>query len=354
MTVFWSFCYKETKHVLRDTKTLVLLVIVPAMLALLFGFAISTDVQNIDVAIVAPKLTSEVHEAVTKLNQNQYFTFQGLCTQPEAEGMLRSGKADAIVCFDHEDASRMHIMLDASNTNMSQSADIYIRGLLASDNTIMKQMKSIFEIQMLYNPQMRSAYNFVPGIMGLLFILICTLMTSVSIAREKENRTMAVLLVSPVRPLTIIVAKMFPYMVLSFINLIIILCITWFILELPMVGNVMAIIGVSTLYIILALFLGLLISVVSKTQVAALLQCALLILSPAILFSGMIYPLENLPLWLRPASWGMPATWYISALRKLMIEGLEFEYVQSEVIIMFLMTVLILGSALLLFKDKIE
>lgn len=347
--MFRAFCYKETLHILRDRKTLFFVVVIPAVLTLLFGFAISTDVNNIDVAVVAPRITPESREYVARLENNRYFTFLGLCTQNEAEKLLRGGKADAVVCFDYNGGKSMHIMLDASNTNMSSAASMYLQGLLHEES-----QPSVFETQLLYNPQMKSSFYFVPGILGVIFILICTIMTSVSIVREKETGTMSVLLVSPVRPITIMLAKMVPYLALSIINLVIILLLTYYILDVPMAGGIMPIFGVSLLYLVLALSLGLLISIVSRTQVAALLQCALLLLSPAILFSGMIYPLENLPEWLRPASWLMPATWYISAIRKLMIEGLPISYVLREIAIMAAMTSGILGAALKLFKDKME
>lgn len=347
--MFRAFCHKETLHILRDTKTLFFVVVIPAVLTLLFGFAISTDVNNIDVAVSAPHITPESRAYVTRLENNRYFTFLGLCTQNEAEGLLRSGKADAVVCFDHSGQDKIHIMLDASNTNISAAASMYLQGLLQEN-----RQTSVFETHLLYNPQMRSSYNFVPGILGVIFILICTIMTSVSIVREKETGTMSVLLVSPVRPITIMIAKVIPYLALSIINLAIILLLTYYVLDVPMVGGILPLLGVSLLYLILALSLGLLISVISRTQVAALLLCALLLLSPAILFSGMIYPLENLPVWLRPASWLMPATWYISAIRKLMIEGLPISYVLKEIVIMGAMTAGILVAGLKLFKDKME
>lgn len=348
---FLSFCYKETLHVWRDRKSLAFVIVLPAVLTLLFGFAISTDVRNIDVAVVAPRLTPEVREAVERMEHNPWFTFVGLCSQREAESQLRSGKADAVVYFSNDATPDVHIALDASNSNMAGSAAIYLQGLLSQGR---KGLLEMFDTKFLYNPQMRSAYNFVPGILGVIFILICTLMTSVSIAREKETQTMSVLLVSPVRPLTVIAAKMVPYVVLSLFNLTVILLLTRYVLNVPLAGSLWATVGVSVLYLLLSLSLGLLISVVSKTQVAALLQCALLLLSPAILFSGMIYPLENLPEWLLPASWVMPATWYISAIRKLMIEGLTLDYVVTEVAVMAGMTVAILGAALKLFKDKVD
>jgi ABC-2 type transport system permease protein len=201
---------------------------------------------------------------------------------------------------------------------------------------------------------MRSAYNFVPAIMGMLLILICAMMTSISIVREKEKGTMEVLLVSPVRPLMVIVAKAVPYLVLAFGILITILFMSRYVLGVPIAGSLLSILAVSTLYILLALSLGLLISNVAQTQLVALLMSAMVLLMPVVMLSGMIFPVESMPQVLQWLAALVPPRYYIEAMRKLMIMGVGLDAVAHEVAVMAGMTVVLLTVALLKFKQRLE
>jgi ABC-2 type transport system permease protein len=207
---------------------------------------------------------------------------------------------------------------------------------------------------MLYNPQMKSSYNFVPGIMGLIFILICALMTSVSIVREKETGTMEVLLTSPVKPINIIFAKMIPYFTISCVNLITILLLAFFVLDVPMAGSLFWLCILSLIYIFLSLALGLLISTLVKTQVAAMLGSIMALMLPAIMLSGMIFPVENMPLILQWISNIVPAKWYIAATKKLMIEGVSVHYIIREIAVLSGMSILLIVLALRNFKNRLE
>lgn len=360
---FSSFVKKETLHIVRDTRTMMIVLLIPIVLMILFGFAISTDINNIDVAIVVPNRTEGVRAAVDKLSHNPYFTVVDFIDNNKIDEYLRSGNVDAVVVFDSDydrlvasdfSAERskpaMQFALDASNTNVATSANMYLQNILASDFS----QQSLFETHLLFNPQMKSSYNFISGIMGLIFILICAMMTSVSIVREKEVGTMEVLLVSPVRPIKIILAKMIPYFFLSCINLTTILLISRFLLDIPMTGGMTNTILVSLLYIILALSLGLLISTIANNQITALLISAVVMLMPIIMLSGMVFPIENMPDILQWVSCIVPARWYISAIRKLLIEGLPLMSSIKEIGIMCLMITVILGIALRKFNDKLE
>ena len=207
---------------------------------------------------------------------------------------------------------------------------------------------------MLYNPQMKSAYNYVPAIMGMLLMLVCAMMTSISIVREKEKGTMEVLLVSPSKPLMIIVAKVIPYLVLAFVILFIILLMSRFVLDVPLAGSLSWIFIISTVYILLALSLGLLVSNIAKTQLVALLICAMVLLMPIVMLSGMLFPVESMPKILQWVSAIVPTRYYISAMRKLMIMGVGIEQVFSELIVLTAMFVALLSLALLTFKRRLE
>ncbi|MEG0252594.1 MAG: ABC transporter permease, partial [Muribaculaceae bacterium] len=208
--------------------------------------------------------------------------------------------------------------------------------------------------QLLYNPQMKSAYNFVPGIMGLILMLVCAMMTSISIVREKEVGTMEVLLVSPTKPLAIILTKMIPYFILSCANLLTILLLSVYVLHLPITGSIFWLIALSLIYITLALSFGLFISTVMETQVAAMLCAIMMLLFPTILLSGMMYPIENLPLPLQWLSTIIPARWYISGVKKLMIMGLPVEYIFKELVILISMTVIMITISVRKFKNRLE
>ena len=207
------------------------------------------------------------------------------------------------------------------------------------------------QLKLLYNPQMKSAYNFVPGVMGLILMLICAMMTSISIVREKETGTMEVLLVSPVKPLFIILAKAVPYFVLSFVNLTTILLLSVYV---PVAGSLFWLVVVSLLFIFVSLALGLLISTVTRTQVAAMLVSGLMLMMPTMLLSGMIFPIESMPVILQAISAVLPARWYIQAVRKLMIEGVDVSLVLMEVGILATMAVLLITVSFKKFKHRLE
>lgn len=214
MDTFLSFVRKETLHIVRDTRTMAIVLVMPVILLLLFGFAISTEVNNINVAAVVPEHGEVTRGMISRLEANPYISFKGCVTPDDAGRMLQNGDVGAVVMFTSDTDPEIRLRIDASNTNTAQSAAGYLRGILAVDKA-----GTPTATRTLYNPQLKSAYNFVPGIMGMLFILICAMMTSVSIVREKETGTMEVLLVSPIHPLSIVLSKLVPYFILSCIVL---------------------------------------------------------------------------------------------------------------------------------------
>ena len=255
--------------------------------------------------------------------------------------------------------ARVQLIVDATDPNMSTSQVNYATGIISMVGQEMlppnvSAARLIPDIKLLYNPQMKSAYNFVPGVMGLILMLICAMMTSISIVREKETGTMEVLLVSPVKPLFIILAKAVPYFVLSFVNLITILLLSVFVLDVPVMGSLFWLITVSLLFIFVSLALGLLISSVTQTQVAAMLVSGLMLMMPTMLLSGMIFPVESMPLILQWISDILPARWYIQAVRKLMIEGVPVLFVVKEIGILLLMATVLITVSFKKFKYRLE
>ena len=348
MSIFQSLIKKEILHLLRDFRTILVVLVMPVTLLLLFGFAISTEVNNVRIVAVVEQHTDETKEMLERFRNNPCFTFKGTVSPGEAERLLRKGEADAAIVFRTENGRLSHqIVADASNTTMAQTATAYLESV-ANSNAAGVPIVT----RTLYNPQLKSAYNFVPGIMGMIFILICAMMTSVSIVSEKETGTMDLLLVSPVRPGTIILGKLVPYFLLSCIILALMLTLGYTVLEIALSASVVSVIGISLLYIVLALALGLLISTLASTQVAALLVSGVMFMLPVVLLSGMIFPVENMPRALQWFSCIIPARWYIEAMRVLMIQQLPASSVQAEILVLAGMTLAVLALAIKKFNAK--
>ena len=359
MKQFIAFVIKETKHILRDKRTMLILFGMPVVMMLLFGFAITTDVKNVRTVVVTSEMSPRTQQAVERLAQSEYFIItQTVNTPREAEQLIRSQKADMALVFAQNRG--LQIMVDGSDPNMAQQWVTYAQQILAPARSALPLRSaknyqfSIINSQLLYNPQMRSAYHFVPAIMGMLLMLICAMMTSISIVREKEKGTMEVLLVSPVRPLMLIIAKAVPYLVLAFGILITILLMARFVLGVPLAGSLFWILAVSTLYILLALSLGLLISNVAQTQLVALLLSAMVLLMPVVMLSGMLFPVESMPTILQWLSAIVPPRYYIEAMRKLMIMGVGIGEVAREVAVLAGMTVVLLTIALKKFEVRLN
>lgn len=367
MREFGAFVKKEFYHILRDKRTMLIVLVMPVVLIILFSFALSTEVRNVNIAILSPSSDPTVRQIAERLDASEYFTVTQWLDRPEEiDEVMKSGEVQLVVAFGQNfsggmlspDGSQMQLIVDASDANMAQSYTSYASGIIAAFGNEMAsggtESGILTQVQFLYNPQMKSAYNFVPGIMGLIMMLICTMMTSISIVREKETGTMEVLLVSPVRPIYIVVSKMVPYFVLSCINLATILLLSVFVLGVPVAGSLAALWLVSLIYIIANLSLGLLISTMAQQQVIALMFSGLLLMMPTMLLSGMVFPIESMPWPLRGISCILPARWYITAVRKLMIQGLPMIYAWKEIVILASMAVVLIGASLKKLNNRLE
>ena len=352
MKQFISFVIKEGRHILRDKRTMLILFGMPIVLMLLFGFAITTDVKNVRTIIVTSSADHQTQQAINRLAASEYFTITATVNTPkEAERLIRNQKADMAIVFGQNFASKksgLQLIVDGADPNMAQQWVNYATGVLTN------MTGALVNTKMLYNPQMKSAYNFVPAIMGMLLMLVCAMMTSISIVREKERGTMEVLLVSPVRPLVIIIAKVVPYLVLAFVILTTILLMSHYVLGVPLHGSIAAIYFVSTIYILLALSLGLLISNIANSQLMALLLSAMVLLMPIVMLSGMMFPVESMPKILQWISLIIPPRYYMTAMRKLMIMGVGIGEVLPEVLVLTAFTVVLLAVSLIKFNKRLE
>ena len=347
MRQFTSFAIKEARHILRDKRTMLILFGMPVVLMLIFGFAITTDVRNVRTVVVTSQMGPQTQAAVERLAASEYFIITTTVPTPkDAERLIRNQKADMAIVFSKDHT--VQLIVDGADPNMAQQWTNYAMGVITNMDG------GLVNSKMLYNSQMRSAYNFVPAIMGMLLMLVCAMMTSISIVREKERGTMEVLLVSPIRPLMIIIAKAVPYLMLAFAILTAILLMARFVLDVPLQGSLVWIFVVSTIYILLALSLGLLISNIATSQLMALLISAMVLLMPIVMLSGMLFPIESMPVPLQWLSAIVPPRYYIEAMRKLMIMGVGIQEIIREVTILTGMTLLLLVVSLKKFKTRLE
>ena len=333
----------------------------PVLQIILFGFAITTELNHSRVAVLDPSKDAVTTRITERIDENRYFSVvKELSSASDIETVFRHDEADIVVAFTPDfDANLstgeagIQLVVDATDPNTGNMMAGYVQGIVGQALQSGTQSSPIVQTHLLFNPQMKSAYNFVPGVMGLILMLICAMMTSISIVREKETGTMEVLLVSPIRPIFIILAKAVPYLVLSCVNLATILLLSVYVLHVPVEGSLWTLSFLSLLLIAVALSLGLLISCVVQNQVAAMIVSGMGLMMPVMLLSGMIFPIESMPAVLQWISNIIPARWYIQAVKKVMIEGLGMAAVWHEALILSGMAALLIGLSLKKFKERL-
>lgn len=334
----------------------------PVLQIILFGFAITTELNHSRVAVLDPSKDAVTTRITERIDENRYFSVvKELSSASDIETVFRHDEADIVVAFTPDfDANLstgeagIQLVVDATDPNTGNMMAGYVQGIVGQALQSGTQSSPIVQTHLLFNPQMKSAYNFVPGVMGLILMLICAMMTSISIVREKETGTMEVLLVSPIRPIFIILAKAVPYLVLSCVNLATILLLSVYVLHVPVEGSLWTLSFLSLLLIAVALSLGLLISCVVQNQVVAMIVSGMGLMMPVMLLSGMIFPIESMPAVLQWISNIIPARWYIQAVKKVMIEGLGMAAVWHEALILSGMAALLIGLSLKKFKERLE
>lgn len=350
MKQFLSFVRKEFIHILRDPRSLLILLVMPQIMVMLPGYVIKNEVKDIRVAVLDQSHDIYTDRITRQLYANDYFIGKGeVKTETEAQELFRKGEIDLVVIFGPEFADRLihskdasiEILSDGSEPNQASVRVAYAQQVVSGfQKELMQQITQTgksgqqFNIRvnsrMLFNPQQRSEVNFVPGVVGMVILLICCMMTSIAIVRERESGTMEILLASPLPSLDIVLAKLVPYMIISLIDMATILCIAHFLMHVPMNGSLLVYVATATIYIFTSLMLGLLISTVVSTQLAAML-ISLLLIVPTIYLSGMVFAIESMPVPAQVISNIVPAKWFISASRKIMIEGVGIEYVKMEI-----------------------
>lgn len=363
-----GFIIKEFYHIFRDIRSMIVLFGMPLIQVLLFGFALSTEIKNAPVAIIDHSNDQVTRAISSKLLSSGFFILSDeVRGEDHIEEVFRHGKVKEVIIFESAFAAKLEkdhqaaiqLIADASDPN---TANLLVNYTSAIVNDYQQEyMKGLTlpvtintESQMMYNPALKSVFMFVPGVITILLMLITAMMTSISIAREKELGTMEILLVSPMRPIQIIAGKVVPYVVLAFVNAVSILLLSYFVLGMPVKGNLVLLLAESLLFIIMALALGIFISTVSKSQQMAMMLSMFALMLPTILLSGFIFPIENMPVALQVFSYIMPPRWFIIIVKSIMIKGLGIQYIWKETLIIAGMALFFIALSVKKFKVRLD
>jgi len=369
MKRFLGFVKKEFLHIFRDYRTLFIIFGIPAAQILIFGYAVSTDIKNAGVAFLDLSHDEVTQKLTDKIISSGFFKkTETLLNYNDIDKVFKKGKTKAVIIFEQdfgknlvsEGKANLSVIADGSEPNTATLVTNYTTAIVNdfvtefSSPALNKSIVISPEVKMLYNPNLKSHFMFVPGVITLILILICALMTSVTITREKEFGTMEVLLVSPLRPIQIILGKVMPYFILSFINVLLILALSWFVFGLPVKGSLALLLAECMLYILMSLTLGILISTVSENMQQAIFISLIGLMLPTVLLSGFIFPIENMPKVYDYVSSVLPPRYFIVIIKNIMIKGTGFMYIWKETFILIIMTLVFTGLSVRKFKIRLE
>lgn len=337
----------------------------PVVQIVLYGFALTNEVKNSPFAVWDQNETSFSQNLITEISHSKYFDYyQKVNSATQMEDLFREGKIKLGVVIDkhfegntqNNEASKIQLLADGSDPNVGNTVVNYASFIINSyyNKNIQPSFQIKPEVRYLYNPQLLSSFNFVPGVMAMILMLVSTMMTAVSIVKEKELGTLEVILVSPMQPLKMILAKMVPYFLVSFINVVNIILLSVFVLHLPIKGNLILLLAESSLFIITCLSFGFFISNNTDSQETAMFISLIGLFLPTLMLSGYMFPIENLPLPLRTISNAVPARWFYNILKAVMLKGLGFASVWKENLILLGMSVLLIALSIKKFKLRLN
>lgn len=363
----WRFIVKEAMHILRDRRTLSVLLLMPLAQILIFGYVISTEIKDARIGVL-DKAGDYASEGLrNRLAASGYFKVERIfVNELEVAAALRSGAVQMAVVIGpgfgsasaDPDGSRVQLLADASEANTAQMLVNYAEGIVRDYEQelvgVQAKQAALVEVRMAYNPSLKGVFMSIPGIMAMILMLVSAMMTSISITREKEYGSMEILLVSPLKPWQIILGKVSPYVFLSFLNAASILAVGVGVFKVPMMGSWLLLALVNFLYILLALSLGIFISTVAPNQMVAMFISLFALMLPTILLSGFIYPIENMPVALQWFSKLMPPRYYIEAVKVLMFKGAGLGVVWKELLLMLAFLGAFLSLSVYNFKVRLE
>lgn len=351
------FIIKEFYHIFRDKKTLLIIFILPIVLVTLFGFAIRSEIKDSKIAILDKSLDEMSISLSNKIIASRYFVNSAdVETDSQLEEKFKNGDIDVAIVIPPDfsknflklNTTNVQILADASNLNTATITKQYLSSIIGSFTVEKLSNPNIKEpinlsLRLVYNPELKDVYMFVPGLLALILMLVSAIMSSVSLTKEKETGTFNVLKVSPLRSYHIIIGKLIPYLILSIINVIVIIGMSVVIFNMPINGSYVLLFVVCILFLITALSIGVFVSSITETQQSALLLSIVALFLPTILLSGFIYPIENMPLILQGICQIFPAKWFIEALKTVMIVGGGIEFIWLQLLVLASMTVFFIG-----------
>lgn len=364
-----GFIIKEFYHIFRDVRTMIILFGMPVAQILLFGFALTNEIRHAKIAVLDLSRDVVTTGIISRITSSDYFILEeNLEHEGQIEEKFRQGEIKQVIVFEEKFAERLtreqkagiHIIGDASDPNTANLLANYTNAIIQDyqADMIRSQAGNMAMISpepiMLFNPELKGVFMFVPGIITVLLMLVCAMMTSITIAREKELGTMEVLLVSPLKPIQIIVGKVTPYVGLSLFNAVTILTLGYFVFGVPVRGNLLLLMTEAVLFITMALSMGILISTISKNQQIALMISLAGLMLPTILLSGFIFPIENMPLLLQWLSNVIPTKWFIIIIKNIMLKGSGLTYIWKETLVIILMLIIFIGLSVRNFKVRLE
>jgi ABC-2 type transport system permease protein len=356
MRAFLGFVRKETLHLLRDRQTLAILLLFPVIQVLIFGFAVRTDVRDIAIAIVDPTpdvATTELRERVAASDRFRVVAVASSTRELDPQFRRGSIRQALVLPRDVErrlgrgDSLPVQLLTDGSDPNTggimqgyaTAIVERWYRDAVPADRALRIEA----ETRMRYNPTLESAHLFVPGLVAFVLTIVSALMTAISISREKETGTMEMLLVSPIRPTAIVAGKVIPYIVLGFVSVLLVLVAAWTVFGVPLRGSLGLLLAECGLYIVTALALGIVISTKAPNQRTAMIAALAGLLLPTMLLSGFIFPIDSLPWPLRWLSYVVPARWFLTIVRGIMLKGAGLATLWQETLILIGMTILFLA-----------
>lgn len=367
MKQFIGFIRKEFFHIFRDVRTMIILFGIPVTQILIFGYVVTNEIDNIKIVILDNAKDEVSRDITNRILSSGYFILEDEIENPDQiETYFKKGDVKEAIIFEEglaeriqkEGSGNIQLIVDASDANTSMLIVNYtssiINNYIKESQLINPPLQIVPEVRMLYNENLEGVYMFVPGTMALILVLISAMMTSISIAREKEMGTMEILLASPLKPIQIVVGKVIPYFVLSFVNALLIITLAYFLFNVPIEGSLLLLIAESMLFILMALSLGIMISTLTDNQQTAMMISIFALMLPTILLSGFIFPVENMPTSLQYLSHIVPPKWYIIIIKKIMLMGTPFSFIWKETLIIGTMCVVFIVISVKRFKIRLE
>jgi len=357
---------KECYHIIYDFRTLFIIFLLPIIQLIMLGYALNLEIKLVDLAVLDFAQSPESDRLIEYFEGSRFFhPIPYVGSVSAIEDLFQSHRAHAAMVIPPDFSQQLHretgisvqFLIDASDANRATLIQNYCSQIITNFNRDHgMSFSNLFDLRttVFFNPDQKSAYFFVPGIIAMILMMISTLLTSITIAREKESGTMEQILVSPIQSQEIILGKVLPYIALAIIEATCILLLGLIIFKVPFRGSVILLLILTTLYIITALSLGLMISTRAKTQQVAMMMAIILTLLPTLMLSGLIFPIASMPSLLQWITYFIPARYYLLIIRGIMLKGSGLFQLIKPILFLGLLTFFLLTAAIRRMNTTLE